>query len=134
METEENRRAVNTRKKRKKKILTEDEKKYRDWRKTHIKYPAVSSRSLEVTFSLLSSNNKLNVSQQRKRALCKGVLPYPAAFDTPMVIFKAIRTSILTRNWKAVNELLLVLLTKNKSYFPYLRNVSILRYLQCIKK
>lgn len=117
----------------KKKIITEDEKKYLEWRKNNIKYPAVSSRSLDVTFSLLSSKkDKLTVSQQRRRALCKGMLHCPLAFDTPTVIFKAIRTSILTKNWNALNELLLILLTKNKIYAPYLRNVSKFLELLCI--
>lgn len=107
-----------------KKELTEDENKYLEWREKNIIYPAVSLRSLKVTFGMLNKKQKLTPHQQKKRALCRGISPYPTSFDSPLVIFRAIRNCILTRNWNACTQLLLLLLDKDKLYTPYVKNVS----------
>lgn len=111
------------RSKKREEAVTDDEAKYLEWRSNEA-YRAVSRRSLEVTFSLLSKKQKLTSTEQKRRQSCRGISPHSVSLDTASVIFKGIRTSILTKNWNALNELLLQLLSKHKIYRNYVRKVS----------
>lgn len=100
------------------------EEKYKKWRAENIVHPTISMRNLKTTYSLLDKKCIEPLNARKRKVYCRGEFLQPIAYDSTICLFRGVRRCILVKNWRALAELLRLLLYKpSKIYRPYVKRV-----------